>query len=424
MKMKRFFAPDIRQAMRVVREELGADAVILSNRRVDGGIEIIAAMDFDEALYQEQVSGAKPTSIPKRESAESIRQSPPRSAVQASRHVVKPAPPVEERKERAQTSAQKAVWAEDPVMAAMRDELKDLRGLIETQLLGFAWGDIAKRHPLHARIVRRLMGMGLSSEVSQRIVKDIKEDIPYDHAWRLALGVIGHHIKSTEDDILSRGGVVALIGPTGVGKTTTIAKLAARYTLRHGNGRVALITTDNYRIGAHEQLRTYGQILGAPVFTASNIEELETIISSQHDRELVLIDTAGMSQRDIRLTNQIAMLKTELSEVRNYLVLSSTAQGRGLDEAVQAFSNARLSGCILTKLDETASLGEALSAVMKYKLPVAYYSDGQQVPEDLHPARAPALVAKCVAMADKGLADLDETRMELEYGRMVANADA
>lgn len=428
MKMKRFFAPDIRQAMRQVREDLGADAVILSNRRVEGGIEIIAAMDFDPAVYQEQTNKTAPERMPEKQAAPEPRPPRPHPEAPAARpfkfsEESKPRPQPQSRPQ-PQPQPSKPVWAEDPLLAAMRDELKDLRGLVEAQLTGFAWGDAARRHPLQARVVRRLMGMGLSPEISKQIAHGIKEDMPYEQAWRLALGIMGHNIRSTEDDILTRGGIVALIGPTGVGKTTTIAKLAARYTLRHGNGRIALITTDNYRIGAHEQLRTYGQILGAPVYAVADIEELERTIDVLDGKSLILIDTAGMSQRDLRLASQIAMLKTELSEVRNYLVLSSAAQGRGLDEAVRAFSGAKLSGCILTKLDEAASLGEALSAVMKHDIPVAYYSDGQQVPEDLHPARAHALVAKCVAMSDQAATEPDETALELAYGRMVANADA
>ncbi len=206
--------------------------------------------------------------------------------------------------------------------------------------------------------------------------------------------------------------IVALVGATGVGKTTTVAKLAARYMLRHGANRVALVTTDSFRIGAHQQLRTYGKILGLPVYIANDADELRTTLEGLRDKDLVLIDTAGMSQRDLRLNEQFELLRQSSrqlsSQIQSYAVLSTTTQRVALDETLRALEQVELSGCILTKTDETVALGEALSVVRRHRLPVAYVCDGQRVPEDIHPARAAKLVSQAVALMRRYETELPE----------------
>jgi flagellar biosynthesis protein FlhF len=192
---------------------------------------------------------------------------------------------------------------------------------------------------------------------------------------------------------MAQGGVVALVGPTGVGKTTSVAKIAARYAMRHGYDQVALVTTDSYRIAAHEQLRTYARILGVPVRVANDADELRTTLDNLADRSLVLIDTAGMSQRDRRLAEQFHTLVTGAPTVQTYAVLAANTQPGGLDETVHAFRGAELDGCVLTKIDESTSLGPALSTIIEQSLPLAFLSDGQRVPEDLHDV-GPALLAE------------------------------
>jgi flagellar biosynthesis protein FlhF len=215
--------------------------------------------------------------------------------------------------------------------------------------------------------------------------------------------------------------MIALVGSTGVGKTTSVAKLAARYALRHGQRSVALVTTDCYRIGAHEQLFTYGRILGVPVQVASSHEELQSTLASLADRRLVLIDTAGMSQRDLRLAEQLATLRDSGFPLRTYLVLNVTTQLNVLDEAVRAFGKAALEGCILTKVDEAASLGGVLSVVAKHRLPLAYVGDGQRVPEDLHPARAHNLVNRAVSLMQQAGQDSNDETLAERFGGMAAN---
>lgn len=214
---------------------------------------------------------------------------------------------------------------------------------------------------------------------------------------------------------------MALIGPTGVGKTTTVAKLAARFALRHGQRQVALITTDSYRIGAHEQLRNYAQIMGIPMQVAGDRDELSSAIKSLYGKRLVLIDTAGMSQRDVRLSERLCTLGGGSPPVKNYLVLSAMAQSAVLNETIRAFQQVKLTGCILTKLDETASLGGALSAIIQHQLPVAYVSDGQRVPEDIHLARAHNLVARAVTFMRQNNQVPEEESMALAFGGAAVN---
>ncbi|MGB4875834.1 MAG: flagellar biosynthesis protein FlhF, partial [Candidatus Competibacter sp.] len=210
-------------------------------------------------------------------------------------------------------------------------------------------------------------------------------------AWRLALETLGRGLSVTQDDILTKGGIAALIGPTGVGKTTTIAKLAARYNLRHGPNRVALITTDSYRIGAYEQLCTFGMILDAPVRLVRTAQELQETLKVFSDKSLILIDTAGMSQRDLRLSQQFTLLD-DPARIRSYLVLAANAQHAVLQETMAAFARVPLSGAILTKMDETTRLGAVLSAAHEQALPLAYICNGQRVPEDLQAAQVDTLI--------------------------------
>jgi flagellar biosynthesis protein FlhF len=374
MKIKRYFAPDIRQAIRKVRDEQGPDAVILSNRAVDGGVEIVAAVDYENFVAGIDTPAA--ASAPPR----------PAPAVPAGR-------------------AAEAAPADDAV-SAMGRELKNLRGMLEHQLSGLAWGELGRRHPQRVLLIRQLRELGLSAALAQRIGNEIPEQPDMERAWRQALALFARYLPVTDDDILAHGGVVALVGPTGVGKTTTVAKLAARALLRHGPKSVALVTADDQRIGAHEQLKIYGQILDIPVRVARDHRTLQAAISELRAHRLILIDTAGMSQRDLRLAEQLAMVRGGSSAVKLYLVLSANGQIAALEETVAAFGAGRVQGAIITKVDETASLGGVLSVLAAHQLPVAYVSEGQRVPEDLAPARAHNLVARCVAVMQQTRASL------------------
>jgi flagellar biosynthesis protein FlhF len=393
MKVKRFFAPDMRQAIQKVREDQGPDAVILSNRQVDGGIEIIAALDYDESLTP---APAEPQSQPEPAAANVAADSTPARR------------------------ADVVSWSQDPALVSMREEIKQLRSLLENQLAHLAWSDRERRQPLHTGAMRRLSNMELSDDLVERVSAPTIHARDDEHAMQLALTELAATLPVAENDIFDQGGIVALVGSTGVGKTTSVAKLAARYVLRHGQRHVALVTTDSYRIGAHEQLMTYGRLLGIPVQVASNHKELRSTLNSLADKRLVLIDTAGMSQRDVRLTEQFATLADSGIPIRTLLVLSATLHPSVLDETIRAFSGVALDGAILTKLDEAASLGGVLSTVINRHLPLMFTANGQRVPEDFHPARADKLVQMAAELSSS--LDLpNDTVMAEQFGGFRAN---
>jgi flagellar biosynthesis protein FlhF len=382
MKIKRFFAPDMRTAIRQVSEEQGPDAVILSTRKVDGGIEIVSAMDYDQSL----IEGGGNSREDSRRSSQASRYEDAAPAPEADWDET----PVQE------PIAPRIEWSQEPALQEMRQELNTLRDLMQHQTEQLVGKQFAQREPVRHHILKRLRRYGVSSRVASGIAKGIRNIQNTEQAWRNALYELANQINVTDDDIISKGGIVALVGSTGVGKTTTIAKLAARFCMRHSKEQLALITTDNFRVGAEKQLSIYGQILGVPVHHASNSQELVGLLKGMQDKKLVLIDTAGMSQKDRRL-KMLSDSLARLKRIRVYLVAAANTQGRAVQELINHYGRDHLHGCILTKLDETASLGEALSVLMEHKLPLAYLSDGQNVPEDLKPARVSTVVAQLVA---------------------------
>ncbi len=476
MKIKRFFAKEMRQGIRQVRDTLGADAVILSNAQVDGGIEIIAAVDYDESLLQADSASedllSHTSSSPaihkngiaesrmnthtgrdftpsarddRKLAADTVRLNTATlpdltlSAMQDSvsspgeiprpPQVSTPAPTStsvntkkSSRKAASNKAEEKIQWSQDPAILELKNEMSDMRELLEQQLSGLAWGDLNRRDPLRAKLTRCLLELGLSPTVCEKVASTAGEHKDFDNVWRHALAVLSHSLPVESTDILEQGGVLALVGATGVGKTTTIAKLAARYALKHGSASVAMVTTDGYRIAAHEQLRTYGRILDIPVRIANTHAELVEALKLLSDRDLVLVDTAGMSQRDMRLSQQFQMIKNSTPGIKTYLVLSATTHRAGLREIAKAFGEINLDGCILTKLDETTSLGGALSAVMEHSLPVTYVSDGQRVPEDIHIARGHSLINRAVVIAQETNQALKQESLNLAFSGMVANA--
>jgi flagellar biosynthesis protein FlhF len=309
---------------------------------------------------------------------------------------------------------------QETAMQEMQQEIRSLRSMLEVPLSQLAWAEMGRRQPFRAALLKRLTTLGLHAVVANRIADQLAEINDEPQAWQQALAALEGMIPVEDDDLLTKGGVVALLGPTGVGKTTTIAKLAARFALRHGRRHVALVTMDHYRIGAHDQLRTYGRLLGVPVYIAGDREELEVILNQMNDRRLILIDTAGASQRDVRLAEQFSMLDVDNATVKRYLVLSATGEMSVHDEVVRSFSGIHPDRCILTKLDEATSLGGVLSVLMKYRLPVAYLGDGQRVPDDFHCARARRLVAQAAAL----LKDTEEVQSDEVWVQAMGTTEA
>ena len=407
--MKRYFATDARQALREVREQQGPDAVILSNRRVPGGVEIIAAVDYEDALENASLGNPVDHASAAVETATTPVQAYEQYASEDQDH------------DRGEDAALQAA-AVDPALGRIQDELKGLRSIMEAPLMQFAWGEAERVKPLYASLLKQLMMLGLSPQLCEVISQKVAASGLGRHNWLEALKLLSQLVPVAEDDLLERGGIAALVGPTGVGKTTTIAKLAARFALRHGRRSVALVTTDSYRIGAHEQLRTYGRILGVPVQVASDSDELKNILDHNRQQKLTLIDTAGVSHRDMRLTEQLATLKTGDKRIRNYLVLSATGQRHLQDDVIRSFSRAGLHGCILTKIDEAVSLGETLSVLIQHRLPIAYVSDGQKVPDNLHTARGKLLVRESVKLMQTMRKAPTAQELAYTFGGMVSNA--
>ncbi len=280
----------------------------------------------------------------------------------------------------------------------LQAEIADMRFLLEQQLdrLGAAANPMSSS-PVLGSVGRRLERLGLPADVVSKVLKGCTKTHSLSNAWPDALANLAHQLPVNGRDIVDQGGVFAFVGPTGVGKTTTIGKLAARYVLQHGADKVAIITTDTYRIAAHDQLRSLARILRVPVRVVDESNSLESLLRSLRHCSLILIDTAGFRHGDPHLKAQLKALADQ-PQVKSYLVLSCNSQEQMLKASVHAYGAARLQGCVLTKLDETASMGEALGVVIQNRLPVVYTTDGQDIPKNLDVARAHQLVAKAVAL--------------------------
>lgn len=519
MKIRRFYAKGLRDALRQVKEELGSDAVILSNNKVDGGVELVAAIDYDESKIHESVAeipapraeqpaaptlaqqpttaanrqglpeqeidnplnfskGSKSQIDPSPKWIESLKQRQNDNLARVSREDVlkddvvsfsqarkmrqnKKEPHISEgrvnsvldksdfsdllaqhavpeanvgkaqeseinpfdyeallmeknkrglgdkpnqsdttyakpRRKKARTKTtqteQKIEWSQDPMLVAMKEEIQVLKDMLQNQMSGLAWGNFNRNHPHRSELLQRLCKLGIKPSICETILRQLNERESLEEAWKKTLSIIAKGINVAEEDIIHQGGKIALVGPTGVGKTTSIAKLAARFTLRYDADELALVSTDSFRIGAQEQLKTYGQLLRVPVYIASNEKELASILKRLEDKRLVLIDTAGMNQRDIRMTEQLAMLKNAHQDVKLLAVLSASAQSSAVSEVVDVFESYGLDGCIVSKMDESTSLGGILSVILEHQLTLHYITDGQKVPEDIHPGRVNQLL--------------------------------
>ena len=288
---------------------------------------------------------------------------------------------------------------EQVVKDTVMNELSSMRGMMEEHFAGLLWGERQRRNPARAALTKHLFAAGFSAQLVQMMVDNLPDDIEtMDGGMDWVRSVLESNlpVMENEDALMERGGVFALMGPTGVGKTTTTAKLAARCVMRFGASKVALLTTDSYRIGGHEQLRIFGKILGVSVHAVKDSADLQLALSELRNKHIVLIDTIGMSQRDRLVSDQIAMLCRAGQPVQRLLLLNATSHGDTLNEVVQAYQRAPdqqpLAGCILTKLDEATNLGGVLDTVIRYKLPVHYVSTGQKVPENLYVATKKFLI--------------------------------
>ena len=464
MQVKRFVAASMRLALQMVREEVGPDAIILSNKRVPEGVEILTAIE-------QPVSEASPVSTNPFLSADSPLQADTNVAVappskleieleqmqqearqraklmaatlakqnsqrQEALHsemvslvagstdieaqtvaeesnqpaVVEPAPTQAAAVEPAAQSLQSE--AKDGELSVMRAELQSMRDLLEQQLSTLAWGQFSQQKPEQASLWRRLKRMGVTAAVSDRLLNktlpsslDGSEEIQ-DH-WQLLMKQLSQQLKVVGEDLTADGGVFAFVGPTGAGKTTTIGKLATRYVLENGADSVALITTDTARIAAHEQLRTFGRILNVPVKVVDKNNSLERVLYSLRHRSLILIDTAGLNRQDPRLKQQLTALNELANRVKTVLVIPTTSQVEVIKAAYHSYKTDNLSCCVFTKLDEATSLGGAISLSLEQDLPIAYSTDGQDIPDDIAFANSRELIRVAIELAKHNKIDDD-----------------
>lgn len=398
MNVKKIVASNAREALRQVKELLGEDSVILTNRNVAGGVEITAVSAAEIAAVTVPArANPPPPREPKRETSRYGSDDDEGYRVSlASRRPKATAPAAATRPHvdfsRSPGVAPAAATTETPsaqvVPNAVMEELRALRQMVEQQLAGFAWRDMTEQDPARGALLRHMLDAGFSPMFARGSANRVPEGLGDRAAIDWAQDALAHELRGAAPsiDLIDQGGVYALVGPTGVGKTTTAAKLAARCVLRYGAGRVALVTTDGYRIGAHEQLRIYGRILGVPVHGVRDGMELKATLRELSGKHMVIIDTMGMSQRDKNVAAQAAMLGD--AKVKRLLLLSATSRSDTLDDVISAYGQQGVAGCIVSKVDEAVGLAGALDAVIRHRLPLHYVSNGQRVPEDLHQPNA------------------------------------
>ncbi len=429
MNVKKFTAPTSREALRKVRESLGPDAVILSNRQADGGVEILAlanddaaslampaphspmaepapSLDLGNALPQGRADqrleprfeshrpapAPAPATLPAQPvrrvvaSASSFASVTKAAAVAPAKAPVQAALDVDQIAAMVSAAVASAKQNAAAEMQGMMSEIRAMRGMMETQLAEISWGTTQAREPQKTVVLREMLAAGFSASLARYLIEKLPANRDAADSLRWIKNVLTRNLQTmaNEDALIEQGGVFALVGPTGVGKTTSTAKLAARCVMRHGPDKLALITTDAYRIGAHEQLRIYGKILGVMVHSVKDEADLRIALKELKNKHTVLIDTVGVSQRDQMVTEQVSMLQGAGADVKRLLCLNATATQETLNEVVRAYQGSGLAGCIMTKLDEAAAIGNVLDVVIRQKLNLFYVSNGQRVPEDLH----------------------------------------
>ncbi|MCP5009980.1 MAG: flagellar biosynthesis protein FlhF [Aestuariibacter sp.] len=484
MRIKRTFAATMRDALALVKQEQGPDAVILGNKKVPGGVELISAIDYDEAAVaqyasppavatdvtkspevnqgsdvaadawvgsvindtlndrKEPVLGpvgglpekrdvvvpAKPPAWLERELQRSESRLTPAAPIKPQESIKKSrkqAPAVSRKKPAATPQPKKTVRAAakkpvSPMIDEVKHELKSLRDLMESQLSVLQWDRFSQSHPVRTVLLNLMSEMGLGTDICELVISHLDQLNEDPHkVWQQALGILASCLPINRRDLLAEGGRIALVGSTGVGKTTTIAKLAARFAHTHGKRSVAMISTDHFRVGAQEQLQQFARMLEVPMLTASNSEELADRLDMLADKRLVLIDTAGMSQRDLRLSEQFHQLKHNAPQIKPYLVLSANTQLAALNQTIQNFSKARLAGALVTKLDEAASLGGIITASIRHQLALTYCGTGQRVPEDLETAKNHRIISKAVSLMQAYSEQSDQESLALRYNHII-----
>ena len=384
MKVQRFVGSTSGETLDHVRNALGPNAMILSNRSIEEGIEILACSEND---FKDVVQRNEPELV-NIEKKTFIRQQPP-IIINTS-----PSPAFD--------------------MSDFMGEIRSIRDSLQAQISELSWGKLQEQNPIKSELLRELFGFGFSASLSRYLIEKSPQELDKYQTleWMKNCLVRNMSTLPDEDAFLDEGGVYALVGPTGVGKTTTTAKIAARYVMRHGSSNLALITTDGYRIGAEEQLRIYGKILGVMVHSVKDEVDLNLALNQLKSKHMVLIDTVGMSQRDQKVSEQIAMLSATDVPLKRLLCVNATTNIETLYEVVSAYTGSGLDGCVLTKIDEAVNLGHVLDVVIRQKLRLYYLSTGQRVPEDINTVNPGELINQTFVKNKFGSATLyDEVEL-------------
>ena len=427
MKAKRFTAKNMQQALRMVSDELGPDAVILSNKRLGKGVEVIAALDYQEVTNEQQQQELDRQLALQQELEQAkqatgkIRQEQPqldRSNV-ATTAALKEALIGIKEGTIAQSAALEAVMQGEeelkqsiseqatslgsdestPFLNKVSDELKDLKNWLVSQQ-GNAWNPNRPLSWQQAQIWQRCQDLGIDPSWADKLVSALTEDDDdIEKGWAQCLRLIAEDLPLAKNNMLQTGGCFAFVGPTGAGKSTTIGKLAAQYVINHGNEDIALITMDNYRIAAHDQLKAFARIMEIPLLVLEPNGDLSAMLDQLADKKFILIDTAGLAIQDPHFSVQLSMLKGAGNKVHTLLALPLTSQARCLQENYEHFKPAGIDGCIFTKLDECFSLGQAMSIASVTRLPIHMVTDGPHIPDDIHFPNAEKMVRLAEQMA-------------------------
>lgn len=434
MKIKRFLAPSMREALKAVRNEQGPEAVILSNRRVGDYVEVIAALDYDEALIQQAVKRDVPTpelqapsisddDVVSDVNIEEDEAEEPTSDVHVFLNAQEQRIGASSRREK-ETLITDFDVSNSPELDGIRDQLATLGDLLQEQVSVGRWDHRSHAEPVVAQMLRNLTRLGLGNDIAESICESVaSRPEGVRHPWRDGVDMLADRLQTAPPTLLTDGGIAAFVGPTGVGKTTTIAKIASQFALRHGARDIALISMDSYRIGARDQLFTFGRIINASVFEADSPVSLRRLLQGLDDYRLVLIDTAGVSQRDTRLAEMLDGLSNQSRPVDLYLTLAATADEQLLDEIVRRYSQVSVKAAAITKIDEASRLGAPLTALARHDLPLGYVTNGQRVPDDLVSAegRKLWLVNQALEYAKAPEFEPDEQDMARRFGRKEVN---
>jgi flagellar biosynthesis protein FlhF len=377
MKMQKYTAPDMRSALRKVRSEHGPDALILWTRRTAGVVELTVATDPEavanaEILTQaKRAAGADTVAIPVRSVSRPVAVPPA---------IIPPAV---------------------AGSAAIDSELKSLRHLLETQLAALAWNDLTRRAPVKASLMREFASLGLDRELGASLLESVTSDDELDRARQQVLAAFSGRLLTIDDRWTTRGGVLSLVGSPGSGKSSAVAGIAARWVLRNGPNGAVLVSAGDPRFGAFEQLARLGRLLGIPTYQVEEIEALPALLTRLGEQRLVLVDTGATGSRSDDPSVEERNFATLRSIGSIAAVLPATLQATAARQIAARYARLGVTACIATRLDEAASLGGLLSAVITAALPLVYVTDGTRLPDDLRPARSDELVALAVALQER-----------------------